>query len=121
MSHILTYVILMITFPLLTHEPSIIAVHGLGEDSFSTWTDKSSGKLWLEDFLPLSEYGKRARVMTFGYDAEVFIRPLSLAQKNETFVSAEQLLNNIKDSRRSSEARLRHRHPQSVRTTIDWP
>ena len=35
----------------------------------STWTDASTGKLWLRDFLPLAI--PNARIMTFGYDSRV--------------------------------------------------
>jgi pimeloyl-ACP methyl ester carboxylesterase len=45
----------------------IVAVHGLGGDGYSTWTDEKSGKLWLRDFLPGSQGFGNARVMTFSY------------------------------------------------------
>jgi len=53
-----------------------MAVHGLGGDAYQTWT-ASNGKLWLRDFLPfdlLAEGTKTARIMTFGYDANVFTK-----------------------------------------------
>lgn len=46
---------------------SIIAVHGLGGDWEHTWTDDTSGKMWLRDFLP--EQLSSARVWSFGYDS----------------------------------------------------
>lgn len=46
---------------------SIIAIHGLNGNSMRTWTEPKSKKLWLRDFLPSDL--KRARIMTFGYDA----------------------------------------------------
>jgi hypothetical protein len=46
---------------------SIIAVHGLNGDSFRTWTEEKSKKLWLRDFLPQDL--PRARIMTYGYNA----------------------------------------------------
>jgi hypothetical protein len=48
---------------------SIVAVHGLGGHPMRTWTHASTGKLWLQDFLPLAI--PNARIMTFGYDAKV--------------------------------------------------
>ena len=49
---------------------SIVAVHGLGGDWESTWTD-SGDKLWLRDFLPkqLKEAGVESRIFSYGYDA----------------------------------------------------
>ncbi|KAH8820546.1 tetratricopeptide repeat domain protein [Xylogone sp. PMI_703] len=45
----------------------IVAVHGLNGDQFRTWTEPTSEKLWLRDFLPKDI--PLARIMTFGYDA----------------------------------------------------
>lgn len=45
---------------------SIIAVHGLNEDSLGAWTDSATGILWLRDLLPHDGYV--ARVLSFGYD-----------------------------------------------------
>ena len=54
----------------------IIAVHGLNGDAIKTWTDTSSSKLWLRDFLPKKI--PSARVMTFGYDSSLaFSRSLA--------------------------------------------
>jgi hypothetical protein len=47
---------------------SIVAIHGLNGGSFSTWTQ--DGKLWLRDFLPSTF--PSARIMTFGYNANLF-------------------------------------------------
>lgn len=46
---------------------SIVAVHGLNGDATNTW--KTSESFWLKDFLPHDIHG--ARVMTFGYNADV--------------------------------------------------
>ena len=46
---------------------SIVAVHGLGGDWQSTWTDEN-GKLWLRDFLPSQL--PNARIMSYGYNSE---------------------------------------------------
>ncbi|UKZ73695.1 hypothetical protein TrVFT333_001345 [Trichoderma virens FT-333] len=47
----------------------IVAVHGLNGKARGTWTDKDSGMLWLEHFLP--EDIPDARIMTFGYDSSL--------------------------------------------------
>ncbi|TVY40134.1 Protein SERAC1 [Lachnellula subtilissima] len=57
-----------------TDEPAeidIVAVHGLNGDSIKTWTSESEGICWLNhpDFLP--KYVNRARVLTWGYNANV--------------------------------------------------
>ncbi|KAJ4126962.1 hypothetical protein NW768_008583 [Fusarium equiseti] len=86
----------------------IVAVHGLGGDAYSTWT-ASNGKLWLRDFLPdelqnaTSNGPKKARIMTFGYDAGLFTR----ATTERSFAFAENLLNELRDARAGEPARSR--------------
>jgi hypothetical protein len=48
---------------------SIVAVHGLNGDARRTWTDPSTGALWLNQFLPKKL--PNARVVTFGYDSRL--------------------------------------------------
>lgn len=45
----------------------IIAVHGLGGHSSTTWTSQESGNLWLRDLLP--ESIPEARILTYGYSS----------------------------------------------------
>lgn len=51
--------------------PSIIAVHGLNGDRVKTWTTDSDNICWLNhpDLLP--KYMKHARVLTWGYNANI--------------------------------------------------
>lgn len=51
-----------------------MAVHGLSGDweETWTWTDGTTKKLWLRDFLPLQFSGLPVRVWSFGYDASIF-------------------------------------------------
>lgn len=62
---------------------SIVAVHGLGGHLFRTWTHKSQC-CWLRDLLP--EDIPDARIMTFGYDANV------IGSSMNTFKDSAQLL-----------------------------
>ena len=60
--------------PLFTYSngqpDSICAVHGLGGNAMDTWT-AANNKMWLRDFLPVSEYFAKSRIMTFGYDSDL--------------------------------------------------
>ena len=47
----------------------IVAVHGLNGDPTNTWTDAKTKAFWLEDFLHRDVKG--ARIMTFGYNADI--------------------------------------------------
>jgi alpha-beta hydrolase superfamily lysophospholipase len=47
---------------------SIVAVHGLAEDSRKTWTRQEAGVLWLKDLLP--QHIHNARVLTFDYNPD---------------------------------------------------
>ncbi|RDW58022.1 hypothetical protein BP6252_13433 [Coleophoma cylindrospora] len=54
----------------------IVAVHGLNPTNSEshaeqTWTSHGSGKLWLRDFLPQQPALAKARVLLFGYNANV--------------------------------------------------
>ncbi|CAG7853402.1 SubName: Full=Related to WD40-repeat protein (Notchless protein) {ECO:0000313/EMBL:CCA77943.1} [Serendipita indica DSM 11827] len=56
----------------------VVAIHGLDGHRENTWTD--GGILWLSHFLPLSL--PRARVLTYGYDADT---------QHETCVSTQNI------------------------------
>ncbi|KAK3693429.1 hypothetical protein B0T22DRAFT_505222 [Podospora appendiculata] len=78
----------------------IVAVHGLGGDSFSTWTDKKTGKMWLKDFLPESRYFHNSRIMTFGYDARAWLQPASNTKPTgRSFIFSESLLGALRSQR----------------------
>ncbi|KAF4986754.1 hypothetical protein FDECE_15788 [Fusarium decemcellulare] len=98
-----TFGLRMLTPGVFEADVDIVAVHGLGGDSFKTWT-ASNKKLWLRDFLPEQlkdppddfktspDDTKVARVMTFGYDAGMFTK----ASKKRTFEFAATLLTELK-------------------------
>jgi hypothetical protein len=83
-----------------------VAVHGLGGDALKTWTAEN-GKMWLRDFLPddLKNGASPcfARVMTFGYDVNVY----SKAASQRSFTFAEDLLTALHDYRQGSSASRR--------------
>lgn len=71
---------------------SIIAIHGLnplGDNNHSenTWT--ADQKLWLRDFLPLKL--PKARVMLFGYNANVTFNPVDLRVRDHAMKLLEIL------------------------------
>lgn len=46
-----------------------MAVHGLGGDWESTWTEPKSNRLWLRDFIPAQFTNTKLRIWSFGYDS----------------------------------------------------
>lgn len=50
---------------------SIVAVHGLDENSTGAWTHHEKGILWLRDLLPHSIHN--ARVLTFDYNSDPYL------------------------------------------------
>lgn len=54
-------------------------VHGLTGNRESTWSETRSGVVWPQDLLPKDM--PKARIMTFGYDADV-VRLIDIASSN---------------------------------------
>ncbi|KAH8654979.1 hypothetical protein BGZ60DRAFT_532612 [Tricladium varicosporioides] len=85
----------------------IISIHGLGGDSRRTWTHvgKEYNTLWLRDLLPqdLADLEVKARILTFGYAANLFYR--SSGQGSETF--ADDLLRRLQENRVANNAESR--------------
>lgn len=79
-----------LTFPWAANKllRSIVAVHGLGSSVETTWTHKTSGKLWLRDFLHLDF--PKARIMTYRHDSGWKSQALvkDLADHGRQFLSA---------------------------------
>jgi protein SERAC1 len=50
---------------------SIVAIHGLNGHAFQTWTTEKSKVFWLGDAQMLPKALKNARILTFGYNAQV--------------------------------------------------
>ncbi|KAM5354912.1 hypothetical protein ACJ41O_001558 [Fusarium nematophilum] len=82
----------------------VVAVHGLGGDSYRTWTEQSEGKLWLRDFLPESDKFQSARILTFGYNAKAFVDPTVTANTLTIFTFAQNLLSDLADLRTTTKS-----------------
>ncbi|KAK1456142.1 hypothetical protein CMEL01_16554 [Colletotrichum melonis] len=79
----------------------VVAVHGLGGDSYSTFTRDDC--LWIRDMLPICARFQDARIMTFGYDARAFLHPFARSTTGRTFTFAEELLGSLADRRTEPE------------------
>lgn len=66
-----------------------------------TWTT-TSNKMWLRDFLPVSEYFAKSRVMTFGYDSDLTDHRSVMRIENW----AQSLLDSVNQVRLSNEVHL---------------
>ena len=80
-----------------------MAIHGLGGDAFTTWTE-SNRKMWIRDFLPDPRLLPNARVMTFGYNSKWAFSP-SVAGLEEFAID---LLNRLRNKRWSTEVSNRN-------------
>ena len=80
---------------------SIVAVHGLGGGTFSTWTHPETKTLWLRDLLPSTM--KHSRIMSYGYDAAVYKSQSTLRILDH----AEDLLFSIAAMRRTEMVGMR--------------
>jgi hypothetical protein len=76
---------------------SLIAIHGLNGDPINTWTHKETGVMWLRDVLP--EVLPRARIMTYGYNANL----KNFSNRQDLHSIAVKLLVDLSACRRSEE------------------
>lgn len=95
------------------HDPveplvDLIFVHGLTGDSYSTWLEAKSGIYWPVHLL--SKDVPDARIMTFGYDADVtkFLGPVS---QNNLRDHASALLGDLAAVRPEDDSSVRSSHP----------
>ena len=80
----------------------IVAVHGLNGDPTDTWTDAKTKAFWLKDFLHHDLKG--ARIMTFGYNADVAFGNTTASIKDH----AMDLLGCLVDEREDDAVSTRH-------------
>lgn len=50
----------------------IVFVHGLNGDPRQTWTSKNNGLFWPSQLLPVSLKSAQARILVYGYNADVY-------------------------------------------------
>jgi hypothetical protein len=79
--------------------PSIVAVHGLNGNPTDTWLDSKTKAFWLRDYLPLDVPG--ARVLTFGYNADVAFGSTTA----DIMDHAKDLLSSLIDRREEDDVR----------------
>lgn len=79
----------------------VIFVHGLTGNSYKTWLEDKSGTYWPVHLLTKSV--PEARIMTFGYDADVgkFLSPVSQNNLNDHALSLIGDLATLRDGDRS--------------------
>ena len=53
----------------LNRQISLVAIHGLAGDPFTTWTHVKGQPMWLRDLLP--QVMPNVRIMTYGYNASL--------------------------------------------------
>ena len=83
----------------LTFIPSIVFVHGLTGKRTTTWLADGAARPWPQELL--SEKIPEARILTYGYDADVvhFIKP---AGQNTVCEHAKNLVGDLTNRRRES-------------------
>jgi len=79
---------------------SIVAIHGLTGHWRQTWTH-DNGACWLTDFLP--DQFPNARIMAYGYNANIFLSKAVTDIKQE----AEMLLRYLENNRQQPEEKKR--------------
>lgn len=79
---------------------SVVFVHGLTGNRENTWTDKGTGVFWPEALLKNDV--PEARIITFGYDADV-VHFWSMASQNRIGNHAQNLVNVLSQLRERSD------------------
>ena len=74
----------------------IIFLHGLNGDSYYTWLHKKSKVYWPRDILPNDL--RKARIITYGYDADV-ARLLEPASQTNLRIEADRLFRTLTNKR----------------------
>ncbi|MCJ1246579.1 hypothetical protein MMC30_003788 [Trapelia coarctata] len=82
----------------------VVFVHGLNGDPHNTWTSSPSGVFWPADLLPQFIEDVKARVLVYGYDADVASLAGSGTTKDKIHNHAERLVADLFANRRIRKA-----------------
>jgi hypothetical protein len=78
----------------------VVFVHGLNGDPHNTWTSSPSNVFWPADLLPQFIEEQKARVLVYGYDADVTSLAGSGTTKDKIHNHAERLVADLFANRR---------------------
>lgn len=73
----------------------IILVHGLNGDPRNTWTSKKNNTFWPTDLLPVTLKGVKARILVYGYNADVYAFGKGGPSSDMIYQHAQTLLVNL--------------------------
>ena len=79
---------------------SIVAIHGLNGGALRTWTTPDTGICWLSDPRFLPRYVKNARVLVWGYDANLSLLTGDTTSEERIHHHAHTLVANLAADRR---------------------
>ena len=83
----------------------LVFVHGLNGDPKRTWTSKESNAYWPRDLLPAFVEEQRARILVYGYDADVSSLGSRGVTKDKIHNHAERLIADLFANRRVSHSK----------------
>lgn len=78
----------------------VVFVHGLNGDPHSTWTSTPSNVFWPADLLPQFVEDQKARVLVYGYDADVTSLASGGTTKDKIHNHSERLVADLFANRR---------------------
>ncbi|KAE8447983.1 hypothetical protein EG329_009906 [Mollisiaceae sp. DMI_Dod_QoI] len=83
----------------------IVFVHGLNGDPRQTWTSKNNGTFWPSQLLPVSLKSVQARILVYGYNADVYAFGSSKGGPSSDMIHqhAQTMLKNLASERTSEE------------------
>jgi hypothetical protein len=81
-----------------------VLIHGLNGDPRKTWTAKN-GVFWPTELLPITLKSARARILVYGYNADVYAYGSSNRSASSDFIHqhAQSLVSNLALERKSEE------------------
>ncbi|KAL8819107.1 MAG: hypothetical protein Q9191_007804 [Dirinaria sp. TL-2023a] len=93
--------------PLTDIQVDIVAVHGINGDAHHTWTATGSNICWLSHPAFLPHYIKNARILTWGYNANVISRKGRSTSADRILQHAQTLVAQLHADRELEDARER--------------